>query len=257
MTGVRGLLAMTRTELRLFWREPFSLVFVLAFPLMMMLLLSAVFGNDEASVDDMENGLLVWRGGTPTDYYASASVASIVAALGLMTMPITLSGYREQGVLRRLRASSVPTTTVFGAQLAVALLAVLGGAVLMALVAWLAYDAILPDDVVGVAVALIVATVAFGALGVLLATVAGSSRSAQGIGLLLFLGMWLVSGTGPPVAVLPSGLRDTSTYLPLTRAVTAVQDPWLGNGWSGGDLAYLAGLAVVVGLPAIWRFRWD
>ena len=56
---MRGLLALTRTEMRLFRREPFSLVFVLAFPLMMMLLLSAVFGDDQADVNDMENGMLV------------------------------------------------------------------------------------------------------------------------------------------------------------------------------------------------------
>ena len=42
---MRGYLAMTRTEFRLFRREPFSVIFVLAFPLMMMVLLAAVFGN--------------------------------------------------------------------------------------------------------------------------------------------------------------------------------------------------------------------
>jgi ABC-2 type transport system permease protein len=255
--GARGLGAMTRAEIRLFRREPFSLVLVLAFPLMMMLLLSAVFGNDQASANDMENGILVWRGVTPTDYYTAASVASIVSALGLMTVPINLAGYREQGVLRRLRASSVPAMALFGAQLAVALLATLGGAVLLGFVAWLAYGAILPQDVIGVGVALVVATVSFGAIGVLLAAVTGSSRSAQGIGLLLFFSMWLVSGTGPPVAVLPSGLRDASSFLPLTRAVTAVQDPWFGLDWAWGDLGFLAGLAVIIGLPALWLFRWD
>lgn len=257
MIGVRGLLAMTRAELRLFRREPFSLVFVLAFPLMMMLLLSAVFGDDQADANDMENGMLVWRGVTPTDYYTAASVASIVAALGLMTVPINLSGYREQGVLRRMRASSVPAVTLFGAQLAVALFAFLGGAALMGIVAWLVYGAIVPEDVVGVAAALVLATVAFGAIGLLLSAIAGSSRSAQGIGLLLFFSMWLVCGTGPPRAVLPSGLRDLSGVLPLSRAVTAVQDPWYGFGWAWGDLAYLAALAVVVGVPALWLFRWD
>lgn len=89
---MRGYLAMTRTELRLFRREPFSIVFVLAIPLMMMALLSAVFGNDQADAQDMENGMLVWRGVTPANYYTAASVAVIIAALGLMTLPIGLVG---------------------------------------------------------------------------------------------------------------------------------------------------------------------
>ena len=37
MRTVQGYRALTRAELRLFRREPFSVVFVLAFPLMMML----------------------------------------------------------------------------------------------------------------------------------------------------------------------------------------------------------------------------
>ena len=73
---MNGYVALTRTELRLFRREPFSIVFVLAFPLMMMMLLAAVFGNDQANAGDVENGMLVWRGVTPADYNTAASVAS-------------------------------------------------------------------------------------------------------------------------------------------------------------------------------------
>jgi ABC-2 type transport system permease protein len=254
---MRGYLAMTRAEFRLFRREPFSIVFVLVFPLMMMMLLSAVFGNSESDAQDVENGMLVWRGVTPADYYTTASVAVIIAALGLMTLPINLAGYREQGILRRLRASSVSTWTLVSAQLTLALVTFVAGALLMTAVAWLAYDTMLPDDVLGVVVALLFGTAAFGAIGLLLATVVRSSRSAQGIGLLLFFAMWLISGTGPPRAVLPSGLRDVGGVLPLTHLVTAVQDPWFGFGWSATDLAALAAYAVAAGAPALWFFRWD
>ena len=58
---MHGYLAMTRTEFRLFRREPFSVVFVLAFPLMMMVLLAAVFGNKQADARDVQNGMLVIR----------------------------------------------------------------------------------------------------------------------------------------------------------------------------------------------------
>lgn len=250
-------LAMTRAEFRLFRREPFSIVFVLAFPLMMMMLLSAVFGNDQADAQDIENGMLVWRGVTPTDYYTTASVAVIVAALGLMTLPINLVGYRERGILRRLRASSVSAWVLVSAQLTLALVTFVAGTLLMGAVAWLAYDAMMPSDVIGVAVALLFGTAAFGAIGLLLAAVVRSSRSAQGIGLLLFFGLWLISGTAPPRAVLPSGLRDISGVLPLSHLVTAIQDPWFGFGWRATDLAVLAAYAFAAGAPALWFFRWD
>jgi ABC-2 type transport system permease protein len=131
------------------------------------------------------------------------------------------------------------------------------GTVLMAVVARLAYDAMLPQDIIGVVIALLVGTAAFGAIGLLLAAVIRSSRSAQGIGLMLFFALWLISGTAPPRAVLPSGLRDFGGLLPLSHLVTAVQDPWFGFGWRPSDLAVLGLYAVAAGGPALWFFRWD
>ena len=252
-----GYTALTRTELRLFRREPFSIVFVLAFPLMMMMLLSAVFGNDQSNADDVENGMLVWRGVTPADYYTAASVASVVAALGLMTVPINLAGYRERGILRRMRASSVPAWVIVMSQLTLALVTFVAGALVMSVVAWLAYDAMLPQDVIGVLVALLIGALSFGSIGLLLAAVVRGSRAAQGIGLMLFFAMWLICGTAPPRAVLPSALREVGLALPLGQLVVAIQDPWFGNGWSFDHLAILLGYALVTGLPALWYFRWD
>lgn len=257
MSALTGYRAMTRTEFRLFRREPLSVVFVLAYPLMMMMLLAAVFGNSQADARQVENGMLTWRGATPANYYTAASVAGIVAALGLMTLPITLAGYRERGILRRFHASSVSATTMVSAQLTLALLTFAGGAVVLCLVARLGYDAMLPHDLLGVAVAIVAGTAAFGAVGLLLATMLRTSRSALGIGLLLFFSLWLISGTGPPRAVLPAGLRDVGGLLPLAHLVIAVQDPWFGRGWSGTDLAVLVAYAVGAGIPALWLFRWD
>lgn len=255
MSAMRGYLAMTRSEFRLFRREPFSMIFVLAFPLMMMLLLSAIFGNHPADASKMQNGMLVWRGVTPATYYTAASAAGIIAALGLLTLPITLAGYRERGVLRRFRASSVPAATLVSSELTVALGIFVVGTFVMAVVARLAYDAKVPEEALGVIVALLLGTAAFGAIGLLLATLARSSRSAQGIGLMVFFLLWLISGTAPPRAVLPAGLREVGGVLPLAHLVTAVQNPWFGLGWSGTDLAILAAYAVAAGIPALWLFQ--
>jgi ABC-2 type transport system permease protein len=254
---MRGYLALTASELRLFLREPFAVIFVLVFPLMMMLLLAAVFGNDAEEAQAMENGILVWRGVVPTDYYTAASIAVVIAAVGVLTIPGQLAGYREQGILRRMEASSVPAWTVLASQLTVALVMVVAGAIVMTLSSWLIYDTTLPQDPLGVAVAILLGTLCFSALGALMATFIRTSRAAQGIGLLLFLGMWLIAGTAPPRAVLPSGLRDFGEILPLTHVVIAIQDPWFGFGWATTDLVILVAITVAAAIPAIWFFRWD
>lgn len=251
---MQGYLAMTRSEFRLFRREPLSIVFVLAFPLMMMMLLSAVFGNHQADANKIQSGMLMWRGVTPANYYAAASVAVIVAALGLMTLPITLVDYRQRGILRRFRASSVPSWTLLAAELTLAFATFVAGTLVMAVVARLAYHTMLPKNLGAVAIALLAGTAAFGAIGLLLATLIRTSRAAQGVGLMLFFVLWLISGTAPPRAVLPAGLRDFASVLPLTHVVTAVQNAWFGFGWAGSDLAFLAGYALLAGLPALWLF---
>lgn len=247
-------LALTKAELRLFRREPFSIVFVLAFPLMMMLLLSAVFGNDQEDATAVENGMLVWKGVTPDVYYTSASVAAVVGALGFITLPTRLTAYREQGILRRFRASSVSSGAIIASQLTLAAIMFVGGTVLMTVIARVTSGAELPADGLGVAVALVLGTTAFGASGVLLAAVLKTSRSAQGIGLLLFLSSWLISGTAPPPAVLPSGLRDVGGATPMGQLVDAIQAPWFGQGWDTNSLLVLAGITVVIGAPAMWLF---
>ena len=254
---MRGYLALTASELRLFLREPFAVIFVLVFPLMMMLLLAAVFGNDEAEAREIENGMLVWRGVVPTDYYTTASVAVVIAAVGVLTIPGQLAGYREQGILRRMQASSVPAWAVLASQLTVALVMVVAGAIVMTLSSWLIYDTTLPQDPLGVVVAILLGTLCFSALGALLATLVRTSRAAQGIGLLLFLGMWLIAGTAPPRAVLPSGLRDFGELLPLTHIVIAIQDAWFGFGWATTNLAIIAAITIAAAVPAVWLFRWD
>lgn len=107
-------------------------------------------------------------------------MAVIVAALGLMTLRITLAGYRERGILRRFHASSISASTLVGAQLTLALVTFAAGTLVMAMVARLAYHAMLPPDVHGVVVALLAGTAAFGAIGLLLATAIRTSRSAPG-----------------------------------------------------------------------------
>ena len=101
-----GFLKLTWIELKLFARDPIATVFALIFPLIMLLLLAAVFGDTPPT--DRINGEPVFRGVSGDDYYVAASVGIVVAAWGLLILPTHIAAYREQGVLRRFRASSVP-----------------------------------------------------------------------------------------------------------------------------------------------------
>jgi ABC-2 type transport system permease protein len=230
-------------EVKLFAREPIAVVFAFAFPLVVLLVLAGVFGEPDTALG----------GFTGIDYYVPGYLAVVIASIGLIGLPVHLASLRERGVLRRLRASSVSMTSVLGAQTAVHVaMAALGGAVLL-VAASLVYDVHAPASVAGVALGFGVGALSFVALGFLLGSLAPTARAGQAIGLVLFFPMWLLSGAGPPRGVMTQTMRQLSDLLPLTRVVTAIQEPWLGTGSNVSELVVLSALfAAAVALTA-WK----
>jgi ABC-2 type transport system permease protein len=240
---MRTLAKLTWIEVKLFAREPIAVVFAFAFPLVVLLVLAGVFSQPDT----------VLGGFTGIDYYIPGYLAVVIASIGLIGLPVHLASLRERGVLRRLRASSVSVASVFGAQTAVNVaMAALGGVVLL-VAASLVYDVHAPASMAGVALGFGVGALSFVALGFLLGSLAPTARTAQGIGLVLFFPMWLLSGAGPPRGVMTQTMRQLSDVLPLTRVVTAIQEPWLGTGSNASELVVLSALfAAAVALSA-WK----
>jgi ABC-2 type transport system permease protein len=244
---VKALRAMTWVELKLFVREPLTVMFVLVLPLVVLYVLNGVFGSQPDPT--------VWQGLSPIDFYTSAYVALVAATAGVLSLPVHLAGYREQGILRRFRASAVRPTALVGAHMAVTVLIATAGAVLLTVVSVVAYDAALPEDWGGVVAAYLVTAVAFAGLGALLGFLIPTARAAQGLGVLLFFVFMMLGGAGPPKEVLPTALSRIADGIPVTHAGDLLRGPWMGEGWDGQALLFLlAMLAVSLGLTA-WRLR--
>ena len=235
-------------ELKLFAREPVTVVFALALPLVLLYVLGSVFGN-EAEAD-------VYRGVGAMDYYIPAYLALVVTSVTLISLPTHLATYRDRGVLRRFRASGVSAWTLLGAELLVAsILSAVGGTV-MILAAAPAYDFAGPDNLPAVIGATLAVGLAFAAVGVLLGVLIPSARAAQAIGILVWFVLLFLGGAGPPREVLGDGLQTIQDATPLWHAVRAIQQAWLGldPGVSWVVIAAMLGGAVA----ATWvRFRWE
>jgi len=251
---VKALRKLTWIELKLFTRDPLSLVFTLALPFFFLIVLNGVFGN-EVETDPAED---VWRGVGPADYYVPAYLGLVMSAIGVLSMPTRLASYRERGVLRRFRASAMPLWAVLGSQIAIALLTAVVGAVSITIASTLIYGTDLqPADSLAFVPAFALAALSFGALGVLLGSVMPTSRSAQGAGIMLFFVMFLLSGSGPPREVLTGPMKALGNLLPLTHVITLLQDPWLGFGWNTGASIIVASILVGSVALSIRYFRWE
>src|SRR4030067_422652 len=102
---------LTWVEIKLFIREPMTVVFTLALPVIFLFVMGGVFGN----TPDPE----IYRGVGPMNYYMPSYFGLVMMAIGTVALPVHLTGYRERGVLRRFRASSFSVWTVLGSQLMV------------------------------------------------------------------------------------------------------------------------------------------
>jgi ABC-2 type transport system permease protein len=242
-------LRLTWVELKLFLREPMTLVFTFAFPVVLLFVMGEIFGQG------MGEGM--FTGLDPLDYYVPAYVALTAMSVGIIMLPARLTAYRSGGVLRRFRASLVPVPAVLASQVLAGLVLALVGGLLVWLFGDLVYNVRVPAAPLQVIVGFLVSVAAFSALGTLIGAVLKSSRAAQGAGLMLFFVMLFLSGAGPPTEVMSETMVRIADFLPLTYAVEVLQDGWNGRAWDWPAHAVLVGIAVVCGWLSLRLYGWD
>ena len=226
---------LVQAELRLMVRDPLVLTFVVAFPIVTMLIIGGAFGTQPDRAFDFVN---------PAHWYVASYLTVVIAAMGLVMLPVHLASYRERGVLRRFAAAGFPRWSFPISQLIVGLATTTVSCALLLLVAAPVYGIPPVHAWWRVTAALVLGSVAFVSLGVVLGSVLPSARSAQAVGLLIFFPSFLLGAGGPPPHVMGSVVRQVAGPLPLTLLTNAVREPWLGLGSATGSLAAVAVLAV-------------
>lgn len=114
-----------------------------------------------------------------------------------------------------------------------------------------------PEAPLPVAAAFVLASLAFFAIGFVLAGLLPSVRVATALGQILLLPMFFLSGAIWPREMLPEALRRVSDYLPLTYVVELVQGLWIEGSWNVTALAVLAGVLVLSVAVSARTFRWE
>jgi ABC-2 type transport system permease protein len=246
---MRSILKLTWVEIKLFIREPITIVFTLALPVIFLVVMGGVFGN-EASPG-------IFRGVGAMNYYMPAYLGLVMMAIGTVSLPLRLTGYRENGILRRFRASSFSVWEVLGSQLLVSFIIIIIGCVLVTLLGKVIYDPQWPENIGLLLVAFIIGSLCFICFGFFLGAVLPTSRAAQGVGLMLFFIMMILGGAGPPPEVLPDALGVVSKITPLHYVILMLQDPWLGFGWHTSASLVTLGITVVSAFLAARFFRWE
>ena len=239
---MRTVLKLVRTELRLVLREPLVVAFVFAFPIVTVLVIAGSFGADDA--DSFSNV-------DPAQWYVASYLAIVIAAIGLVMVPVHLAAYRERGVLRRFAAAGFPRWSFATAQLIVGVTLTLVASAVLLVVAGLVYGLPPVTNPLATVTGVVLGAVAFTSVGLLLGSLVPNARAAQGIGLLIFFPSFLLGGGGPPPGAMSAAMRGIAKVLPLTHVTDSIRQPWLGIGNGAWDLVIVAGVLLLS--AAGWR----
>ncbi|MEU3336152.1 ABC transporter permease [Streptomyces sp. NPDC002144] len=241
--------AVLRTEVRLFRREPGAVFWILLFPTLLLVILGSIPGFREHQSD---------LGGLRTiDVYVPVAVLLGLIVGGLQSMPQTLTGYRERGILRRMATTPVRPSALLSAQMVVYGGAALASALLALAVGRLGFDVRLPEQPLGYGLALVLAVLAALALGSVVSALSRTTKIAGAIGSAVFFPAMFCAGVWLPVQSMPHLMGRIVGYTPFGAAAQALNQAAAGH-WPGwGHLGVLAvWILLLTGAAGRW-FRWE
>lgn len=241
---------LTRTETKLFTRDPIALFFGLIFPVVLLVALGFLFPGFDEPVAELDGGRYI-------DTYSPIVLALGIATLGLVTLPPILGAYRQFGILRRLKTTPVHPSRLLTAQLVVHGSVAIVSATLAIFGVALFFDVPLPESPLWFVVAFVLAAASVFSIGLLVGALVKTSVAGQAIGMAIYFPMLFFAGVWIPRTIMGDGLRLFSDLTPLGSAVQALDDAWFGTTPSLLNLGVMAAYAVVAGALAIRFFKWE
>ncbi len=110
-----------RYEWRIFWRTPISAFFTIFFPLLIFVVFSLVFGNER----------IEYLGITTAQFYAPSLAVFAAVSATYTNISIFTSYQRDEGILKRVRGTPLPSWVFFGGKILSSILIALIGTLIM------------------------------------------------------------------------------------------------------------------------------
>jgi ABC-2 type transport system permease protein len=240
-----------RYDQRIFWRNPAAVGFTVMFPVIFLLLVGAIVGDQTIKSEGGTEG---------TTYIVAASITVALVSATMVNLAMSLTIAREGGILKRLRGTPLPNWAFVTGRignafvislLMTALVTAIGRVVFGVAVPWGQLPAILATLALGSA--------CFCALGIALTTIIPSREAAPPITNLTVLPLYVIS-------FIPSGdvaqglidIADAFPVRPLFELLLAGFAPGeVGSDLDPGNLAVVAAWGIVGLLVALRTFRWE
>ena len=217
-----------------FWRNPASAFFTFVFPLMFLVIFTSLLGSGEVEFTKVE---VPGRGPVPlvldlSTYFVSAMAAFGVISATYTNIAITVSFQRDQGILKRLRGTPLPSWSYLFARVVHSTLVAMLLVVITLVFGTVAYGTDLPTGgpLLEFIATFLVGSLAFSALALAVTAVIPNADAAPPIVNATILPLLFLSGIFIPLGDdAPAWITAVGNIFPVKHFADAMQAGYLGN----------------------------
>ena len=214
---MKRFLSMYRVEQKLFFRSPDVILFCLAMPLVVFILITMIAGK-KAAADSCLTYL-------QSAYVALSTVGICCSAF--MSIPITIVECRSQGVLRRMYCSPCSPARLLACDtLCSGVLAALSTLILTLAAVVFGYR--MQGNVFAYIALWLLTMISMFSIGLMVASLCRTTKSLNVVTSLLYFPMLLFSGATIPLEVFPAWFQAVAKWMPLGVGIDLLKSVSMG-----------------------------
>lgn len=241
---------MLKIELKLSLRGMDMFIFAICMPVVMVLILGAIYGNSPA-----------FEGASYTFMEQSfgALTAISICAGGVMGLPLLVSDYRHKRILKRFQVTPVSPAMILGVHVVIYAMYAVTSLLLIYATAALFFGYRMQGAFLPFAVSYLLVMLSMFSIGMMVGGLARDMKVASMIASLLYFPMLIFSGATLPYEIMPEILQKLVNLLPLTLGIKILKITSLGLGMKAVILpgVVLIGVFIVCSTISVKYFRWE
>ena len=191
------------------------------------------------------------------DISVPAYAVMIIGVTGLMSLPLTLSGYKEKKIYKRFDATPAGKKSILAAQVFINLIMTLIGILILLIAGTLFYHIQVRGAFISVCVSVLFSIAALFSMGFLFTAIGRDLKSTSLICYLFYFIMLFLSGATMPDMLFPDTVKRISGLLPMTYAVDLMQGVFAGDSLRlhGKELMVLGSVTAVCAILGAVLYR--
>ncbi|MDX6298048.1 MAG: type transport system permease protein [Nocardioidaceae bacterium] len=250
-------------ELKQFFREREAVVFIFAFPVVMLVIFASAFASQTQFVSG--GGASVGA----AQYYLTGMVSTGIMLTSFQGLATFIAVERDDGTLKRLRGTPMPPLVYFVGKIAQVAFTTVIQLILLLSVAHIAYGVDLPRSGplwLRFVWLVLLGSAAGTVLGIAFSSVPRSGRSAGAVVTPIVIVLQFISGVYFTYGNLPQWMHAVASVFPLKWMAQGMRSVFLppqlvaaepGHSWQIGTGAVVLSVWLVAGLfLAVRSFRW-